>query len=164
VGTTAETNAGTIRRAYAPRPITPIGVREVVAWRLKVYTITLPGASFDPAGYEEGLGFAASRVLPLPPEAPGRFGVGFCRFHQSPEMDYIVIAWWGRENELPIRVFLRERRADSAWRGAEGDESICVWDMQIFWHERNVWVETALSREGEPDLDAYMERTLTIEA
>ncbi len=161
---TPGTNAVPISGAYAPRPITPQGVREVSGWKLKHYTITCAGTPFQGAGYEEGLELGAARWLTQPPVADGRFGVGVCIFNQGARVDYVVLAWWGRENEFPIRVMLRDREPLGPWREAEGDESICVWDLQVCWHERNAWVETVLSRPDAPDIDDYLSRFLTIEA
>ena len=81
---------------FEPRPTQFIGVREVGGWRLRQYTITLPEEQLDQAVFEEGLALAA-QLLPQPPVAPGRFGVGFVILHQGRGMDYIVLAWWSGE-------------------------------------------------------------------
>jgi hypothetical protein len=61
-----------------------------------------------------------------------------------------VLAWWDNENELPLRVFVRELEGDSQWRAARGVESFCVWDLQVIAFERDAYVATLLA--GSPDV------------
>lgn len=160
------TGAPRIAHPFAPRPIRPHGLREPApapGWRLKLYSVTL-GPEPDWVRGEPGLQLAES-LLPPDPHASGRCGVGFLILHQGRGADYAVLAWWGRENELPIRVVLSERSesagASAPWRPARGDESVCVWDLQVIAHERDAWVRHGL-RPGGPDLDPYLRDTLTI--
>ena len=139
---------------FEPRPTQFIGVREVGGWRLRQYTITLPEEQLDQAVFEEGLALAA-QLLPQPPVAPGRFGVGFVILHQGRGMDYIVLAWWSRENELPMRVFVRQREPEEPWRPATGEESICVWDIEVIKRERDLFVRTAVT-DGRTELESYL--------
>ena len=122
---------------------------------MKVYEITLPGEALDAAQFEAGLKLVAD-ALPQPPTAPGRFGAGFVICHQGRGVDYLVLCWWARENELPIRVFVHDLRPGASWRAAQGDESICVWDLEVIALERDQWVRTVLSRPGAADVEPYL--------
>ncbi len=144
-----------IRHRFEPRPTQCRGVRTLAGWRLRLHEITLPGELLDQAQFDQGLGMAAE-ALPQPPSAEGRLGVGFVVLHQGREMDYVVVCWWARENELPIRVFVREREPKSAWRPGRGDESICVWDLEVLKGERDLYVRTVLARAGSADVEAYL--------
>lgn len=158
------TGAACIAHPYAPRPIRFHGLREVApGWRLKSYSITL-GAPPDWRRAEPGLRMVEGQ-LPHDAAAQGRFGVGFVISHQGRNADYAVLGWWGRENELPLRVVLSEGESADAmgtWRLAAGDESVCVWDLQVIAHEREAWVRHGL-REGGPDLEAYLRDALQAE-
>lgn len=144
-----------ISHSFAPRPTAFVEVRPLAGWRLKLHTITLPGEALDWPQFERGLTLAAD-ALPQPPVAAGRFGVGFVICHQGRGTDYIVLCWWSRENELPIRVFVRPREPQAPWRTARSEESICVWDIEIIKRERDAWVRTALAQAKEPDLETYL--------
>jgi hypothetical protein len=76
--------------------------------------------------------------------------------HQGATGDDVVLAWWDHENELPVRVLVR--RQGEPWRAAEDTESVCVWDLEIFWHERQAWVETVLSSGSANERTAYLSR------
>ena len=50
-------------------------------------------------------------------------------------------------------------------RRGSGAESICVWDLEVIWAERNAYVQTVLASTPLPNaLDAYLERTVRIPA
>jgi hypothetical protein len=128
-------------QVYAPRPIEFHGVREWGAWRIKLYSIRYGERPLDWPTLEAGLNLAEA-ALPASAVAPGRPGVGFVIAHQGKTGDYVVLGWWDNENELPLRIFVRD--ADG-WRPARGGESACVWDLEVIWHEREAYVATFLA-------------------
>jgi hypothetical protein len=82
---------------------------------------------------------------------PRRPGVALLIRHQGRTADYVVLGWWDNENELPLRVFVRDPR--TGWRPARGSESVCVWDLEVLWAERNAYVAAVLT--DAPDVDRY---------
>ncbi len=99
----------------------------------------------------------AMAELPQPAQIVGRPGLGFLICHQGRTGDYTILCWWDRENELPIRVFVRD---DQGWRPARGSESVCVWDLEVIWHERCAYVESMLQAGVEAPVEAYCLRAL----
>jgi len=74
-------------------------------------------------------------------------------------MWYTVLCWWDRENELPIRVWVAEQDGGApVWRTARDSESVCVWDLEVIWEERQAYVETVLGGESETAQQRYLER------
>jgi len=145
----------TVEHPFESRPTRRCGVREMAGWRMRLHAITLPGEDFDWHAFGGGLDMAAA-ALPPPAVAAGRPGVGFIIALQGRRVDYLVVCWWARENELPLRVFVRDRAPASAWRAAEGEESICVWDLEVIRRERDAYVATVLSKSGPADAEAYL--------
>lgn len=176
----------TVSHAYQPRPIRLLGVRTVpprsgggaadsdVPWRIRVYTIVWGDAPFDYPGFERAWEQAVA-LLPAPAMTPHRPGVGFAILHQGCGADYLVLAWWDRENELPLRILVRDRatatesilssppRGPSSWRQARDSESICVWDAQVIAAERDAYVGTVLAASGSrcEVIEAYLSRPMT---
>lgn len=154
---------------YHPRPIRFHGVRTPAGWRLKLYSITHDARTADWPRFDAGLEMATD-TLPRPAQAEGRAGVGFLIAHQGRNADYLVLGWWDRENELPVRVFIRE--GEAGWRAARGGESFCVRDLQVLWAEREAYVQTVLAPDsadrtgvGAADaVDAYLARFLEVGA
>lgn len=125
-------------------------------WQLKLYAIAL--ASFDETRFAEGLKLALA-ALPAPARTAERPAVGFCILHQGRGADYVVLGWWDRENELPLRVFVSTPE-EPAWRPARGSESVCVWDLEVIAFERDAYVSTLLARPPAP-VAAWLDATLT---
>ena len=67
-----------------------------------------------------------------------------------------MLAWWERENELPIRLAVR--RGDEEWRDSRADESICVWDLQVIGFERDAYVATVLADGSGEGIEGYLRR------
>jgi hypothetical protein len=142
-----------------PRPLDFLGVETVSGFRLKVYAIRFGGAEFDKDSFSGGWALARA-ALPQPAIVEGRPGLGFAILHQGRTADYFVLGWWDQENELPLRVFVRD---SNGWRPAANSESVCVWDLRVIWHEREAYVRTMLA--GSPgDEAAYLAATIHGEA
>lgn len=147
-------------RPFSPRPIRSLGPVAVGDWILKRYSICLGGESVDPADFEPAFEMACAS-LPSPDRNDRRPGVGFVIFHAGRGADYAVLGWWDRENEMPVRIFVREHAPAATWRKGLGDESFCVWDLQVIAFERDAYVQTLLA---DPPLgrDAYLDRVLEL--
>jgi len=148
---------------FAPRPITPDGVLPHDGWRIKRYRITVDGARGEGPDFEEGTDMLLA-ALPSPARTEERAGVGFLILHRGRGIDYAVLGWWDRENELPARVAVRERTAGAAWRPARASESFCVWDLQVIGFERDAYVDTVLRDGDSAAAKAYLERWLELRA
>jgi hypothetical protein len=150
-------------RPFQSRPIHPRGVTLYGEWRLKRYTIVrTPNRLRRMAWPDFEPGRACHAALPSPVHAAGRVGSDFIE-HRGNGADYIVLGWWERENELPVRVFVRDHSPGAAWRAARGSESFCVWDLQVVAFERDAYVGTVLSeRASEGAVEDYLARRLTV--
>jgi hypothetical protein len=131
----------TVYRPFEARSITPLAPVTLAGYRLKVYAVACHGRPFDHGRFEPALGQLA-RQLPVPIRDADCPGVGFLILHQGLTADYAVLAWWDQQNELPLRVHVND---SAGWRRANAHESICVFDLEILWFERNLWIGTALS-------------------
>ena len=143
---------------FAPRSVMLRDPTVIAGWRLKTYEVNADIAGINWAEYSEGLTLAA-RVLPQPPTKSGRRGVGFIIAHPCQSHYYLIINWWDNQNELFSRVFVTERRAGAAWEPAGDRYSFCVWDIEIIWFERNLWIETMLSGRP-PATERYLAEQL----
>ena len=143
-------------KAYSPRTVRFHQILGLDGWRLKLYSISFDGSDVDWADFDGGLTLVRS-ALPEPAAGVGRPGVGFVIAHHGEGIDYAVVSWWDRENELPTRVFARSDDDGKGWRQAGGNESFCVWDLEVIWAEREAYIETYLSGDP-PDAAGYLAR------
>lgn len=139
---------------FRPRAILYDGVHEVGGWLLKRFSISFDGSPLDWDGFAEGIRMADAQ-LPTPARATDRPGVGFLIAHHGRAADYVILGWWDRINELPLRVFVRPP-AEGQWRPSRASESLCVWDLEVIWAERQAYVDTVMTEHPSPD--AYLAR------
>ena len=135
-------------QSFAPREIRFRGVRSRGGWSLKFFSVVYGGTAFDVTGFEPPVETALD-CLPSPDHEQGRPGLGFLIAHQGRAENYLILAWWSNENELPIRVWVRREGKD--WRPAVEGESVCVWDLEVVWEERQAWIATMMSGPARPD-------------
>ncbi len=138
---------------YSPRAVRFIERVEFDRWALKLYAISYGDQAMDAQDFHEAVALARW-VLPRPARTAQRPGLGFLIAHRGRDVDYFVINWWDRENELFNRVLMREQRAGADWRAGTAGELACVWDLEILWFERNAYIAHML--DGAPDEEAYL--------
>lgn len=140
----------TITEAYAPRPTLFLGLLEHAGWRTRSWFIRHPEVEADMDRFSVAVEMA-SATLPQPPRTDDRPGVAVLIAHQGRTVDYVVLGWWDRENELPLKVWVDE---GLGWREARGSESLCVWDLEVIARERDLYVRHVLA-DAAGDVDAY---------
>jgi hypothetical protein len=120
---------------FKRRRMAHFGICNWNGWSLKCYGVRL--GTKDWRDFDGGW-VLARRKLPVPASSSTRPGLGFLILHAG-TADYVVLGWWDNENELPLSIFVRPggRRR---WRKRSAHESVCVWDLEIIWHERNAYV------------------------
>lgn len=129
---------------YAPRWVRFAGTRTLAGYRVKTYHVAYSAPDIVLPRFATAISLAESTLPPLDGR-PERPGVGFLILHEGNGADYAVLCWWDRENELPVRVFVREQRDGAEWRLGERSESFCVWDLEVIWHERQAYVAAYLT-------------------
>lgn len=138
------------------RPARFVDVYTPRDWRLKRYRIHRDGVEQAWSAYDD-VWPLVDAALPDPAVTPARPGVGFVIAHHGANVHYVVLGWWDNGNELPLRVWVRGFGPGATWRPASGNESVCVWDLQVIAFERDAYVETVMQQAG-PDPDAYLTR------
>lgn len=143
-------------RPYAPRPMRLLDVQERAGFALKRWWIDLyDEAAPNLADWAAALALADA-ALPLD-ASPERPRTGFLILHRGRGADYLVLGWWDRENELPLRVFVRyPGSGDAEWRAARGGESVCVWDLEVIAREREAYVASYLDAACQAPRETYL--------
>lgn len=149
---------------YRKRRVRTLAPFEFDDWRLKVHGVSAGDDELSHT-FVNAAREAARAILPRPGvRPPDRYGLGFLVVHAGFDADFVVVCWWGAQNELFLRVLtsppgrpqlLRERT------NREGSVA-CVWDLAVIWHEREAWARHVM-RSGGADVDAYLAATLDAE-
>ena len=63
----------------------------------------------------------------------------FVIFHKGNTMNYLVLSWWGNDNELFTSVSVEV--SDNNWLTDSKQFSFCLYDMEVMWQERNIYID-----------------------
>jgi hypothetical protein len=143
---------------YKPRHVRFIRRDEVEGWQLKLYGIALNGEEPRPE-FVESVRDLAAGVLPRPPVADDRYGVGFAIAHDARWLGIALVYWWQSENELHQRIYVSPKDDPTAFAQVENQPAGCVWELEVVDFERRAWIEDVLARPSGPDLERYLERS-----
>lgn len=77
----------------------------------------------------------------------------FAIFHDGATLKYLVLAWWGNDNELFTSVSVQ---TPAGWVEDPARYSFCAYDLEVMWQERNFFIECLDC--AAPDLAAYRAR------
>ena len=149
-------------RSYEPRHTCYLEQWSRDFWQLKTYALWPHGDVFQRDAFEPGIALVTD-VLPSDSIVGERPGVGFMLLHQASVANYVVLGWWDRENELPVHVGLIEKPNGGDWRMAKREESFCVWDLNVIWHERNAYVASYLNDTCGKPQETYLADVLNTE-
>ena len=132
---------------YRPRTI-----RASSAWRdndgAKIYTISADGSEVDRNAFSPRLqAIKASRSVKWGETAH------FAIFHGGASMLYLILCWWGNDNELFTAVSVL---TPDGWVEQPDRYSFCLYDLEVFWDERNHYIETIDC--AQPSMSRYRER------
>lgn len=131
-------------RVFQPRRTKPL-IGQTDPDGLKMYTISATGAPVDPQRYTTRLA-VQKRVIAV----PWRDTAAFAILHDGASLGYLVIGWWGNDNELFTSVSVTDGHG---WVEDPRCNSFCLWDLEVMWHERNAYIRHLYS--GRRDLAGY---------
>lgn len=129
---------------YKPRKITgkanwldPDGI--------KIYTISVDSRKVNTWLYELRLKEVKSEI-----GVDWANTAAFVIFHKGAGINYLVLAWWGNGNELFTSV---SAHVKGQWVSNPRKHSFCLYDMEVMWRERTIYIETIDC--AEPSLKKY---------
>lgn len=129
---------------FQPR-LTQTGKDWLDADGVKLYTISATNQAVDKSDYLEQL-----KVLKQRKQLDWANTAAFAIFHDGSSAQYLVLVAWGNDNELFTTVSVR---TENSWVEDPEAYSFCLWDMEVMWAERNIYIETMYS--GTDSLEAY---------
>lgn len=137
---------------YRPRPTRCTGISDYGNWRLKRYEIA--------AVADEVLSTAGSAIDTVvanvvADEQDDELGVGFVVAHRGTEGVWLLIDLW-RGDIICQRAFLAPIDDPTSFEPIEvGGPTVCVWEMELFIHERTAFIAYVLDRPA-PDVAGYL--------
>lgn len=118
---------------------------------IKIYTISASGMPVNQDGYALRLGEIKRQKNVDWATTPA-----FVLMHDGASCQYLVLAWWGNDNELFTSVSVI---TEAGWIEDPSRFSFCLWDLEVIWFERNCFIEHIYC--ASPSLENYRKSRLT---
>jgi hypothetical protein len=142
---------------YKQRRVQSLPLFQFAGWRMKVYGINVEGRNLD-GSLIQAAQSAAQSLLPQPAvSVPDRYGLGFMIVHAANDVDFVVVCWWGAQNELLLRVLTAPAAQPhrlSEHSNMDGPIG-CVWDLGVICADRDAWTKYVMGTDG-PDIEGYL--------
>ena len=147
--------------AYQARAITFYDVVRVEDWHVKVYTITNRTAFGADAVLTKALarlstwlGWAQHTGLPVYQHA-------FLIVHEAREGVWILLNWWTGGEMIQTAVYFADSATpDVIAPSPHAGALVCVWELEVIWHERRAWISHVLQHAEAPHFGRYLNDVL----
>lgn len=86
----------------------------------------------------------------------------FLIVHEAREGVLILLNWWTGENMLETSIYFSSFDNPQTMQPSiyNPKQLVCVWELEIFHHERNAWIQHVLSKPNNPDFINYQTNVL----
>ncbi|MCT4554265.1 MAG: hypothetical protein N4A53_06220 [Pelagimonas sp.] len=136
---------------YSPRRVSFLGTQKVGDHMLKIYSLVAPDYGTPPMPSPEKIESLLAPGLP-DPKLDTDHKVGFGILHWAGDGLYTLTNSWYDANMLRMKAFLVDQFDSDTPRMDSLDHLnviTCVWELEIFKYERDLWVRSVL--EQKPD-------------
>ena len=144
-----------IKSAYKSRPIRFIEHYRHREWKLKIYSISSKKEQVN----KEDIELAKSDLEKWLSRSEDYklciYSFATLILHEFNEGCFAVLNWWIDENMLQNFVYLKRNNETNFELYSNNGMASCVWELAIWWHERNAWVNHILKNNNHPDWEAY---------
>ena len=101
---------------------------------VKIYTISVNRELVDQSKYIQRL-----KDVKVARDIDWKNTPSFVIFHDGNNCNYLVLAWWGNDNELFTSVSVK---SNGKWVEDPTKYSFCLYDLEIIWAERNIYINS----------------------
>lgn len=145
---------------YKKRSVRFLELWEWNGWRIKIYGISVNGEVLQDVLIEKARQIARRR-LPLPAVENDRYGIGFLVVHEGQDGDFIFVDWWWGQDIVQHHLYGAAKGENQKFKYQDPPGAgFCVWELAVFWFEREAWVKHILKKSEKPDFQSYLEERL----
>ncbi len=150
-----------IQNKYVPRPIRFLELHQHNGWQIKIYSISINSEFVE----KEIVDLAKTHLTKWFQNAGNyyldTYKIATLILHKGKEGYFALINWWIDENMVQNHVYLlkNEKLASFTSYSNKGIMA-CIWELEVFWFERNAWIKHVLLNAPSPDYNSYLEEHL----
>jgi hypothetical protein len=141
---------------YQSRPIRFLEIYVHNDWKIKVYSISVRREIISNEDLEQAkekldpwLEKAKQTNLPI-------YNMATLIIHEGREGVFAILNWWLDENMLQNHVYFKTPLNQEFQSYSDNGIVTCVWELAVWWHERNAWLKHVLMQNEKPDFNSYL--------
>ncbi|MEM7485685.1 MAG: hypothetical protein AAF348_10810 [Bacteroidota bacterium] len=145
---------------YRPRLIEFKGVKKFSTWDVKVYTVTNKEAFQSKQILHNIFDELPSWLEQIEHSELPNYKKAFLIVHEAREGVWILLNWWTGGEMIQTKIFFSSYESLTMITASPYGTNalLCVWELEIFAHERQAWITTVLN--GKPSFERYLRDTL----
>ena len=145
-------------QTYQDRSIVHHKVVEENDWRVKVYLISKNDHFQSHDILDSALAAIPAWIKEARFAAAPTYNLGYLMVHEAREGVFLLYCWWIGGEMVQTRLNFVSYDDPGTLRASpyEAQALMCVWEIEIFTHERAAWIEHVLRKAGDPDFSAYV--------
>ncbi len=147
---------------YKPRNIKFCELIPIGEWAVKSYKITKESVFRSNEIYLNALKHLPIWLKSLGNSELPNYKQAFLIVHEAREGVWILLNWWTGGEMIETKVYFSSFETpkiitDSPYKT---NSLLCVWELEIFAHEREAWIKNILKNASNPDFDIYKSEVL----
>lgn len=143
---------------YRPRKIEFRKLLTVNDWNVKVYSITL-NSNFQSLKILKRLEKELPMFLIAADESTlPTYKIAFLIVHEAREGVWALFNWWAGGEMIETKVYFVNYNEPHLIKESPytPNSLLCVWELEIFAHERLSWINSVLKNAAKPDFKYYL--------
>ena len=82
----------------------------------------------------------------------------FLIVHEAREGVLILLSWWTGENMIETEIYFSNFESPNKITSSiyNPKQLVCIWELEVFYHERKAWIQHVLSKANHPDYKTYI--------
>jgi len=144
---------------YRPRKIEFRKLLTVNDWNVKVYSITL-NSNFQSLSILKRIENELPIFLTAADESTlPTYKVAFLIAHEAREGVWVLINWWAGGEMIETKVYFVKYSEPHLIKESpyNSNSLLCVWELEVFAHERKSWINSILKNAHNPDFKCYLD-------
>lgn len=142
---------------YKPRKIDFKNWVEVNNWVVKIYTITNQSSFGSNVTVKLVESHLPNWLNEIDKSKLPTYKQAFLIIHEAREGVWILLNWWTGGEMIETKVYFSNFKTPNKISNSPHNTNalICVWELEVFAHERKAWIKHILKKAKNPDFYNY---------
>jgi len=143
---------------YKPRKIEFQDLVTINDCKVKVYTITNRPEFESVQILENSIKELPNWILNIKNSTLPTYNNAFLIVHEAREGVLVLLNWFTGENMVETKIHFADFNNPSEIKPSIYNPKalVCIWELEIFAHERKAWIQHVLSQANSPDFNSYI--------